>query len=421
MSITDQVIASIQAGYLEEADLYFDQALNQADTADLLDLADIFYGMGFYGYLERLVRHLLQSQSPSDELYIYMAEIYFDKGEIAEAFEWLDQIPTSSPHYMQSLLAQADLYLHQGWSEVAEMKLKEAQALDGDEGLIDLALAELYFNLQRYAEAIPIYESLWQSSSDLLTQDQLTHRLAAAYAGMGEWERAIEFYHHSIDDQEHSDKYFELGVCYIQNDENDKAVESFKQVLQLDPSFSSAYPYLAQSLIALNQTDQAKDILLQSLAYDEYSSQTYHLLALLSQDQAEEKDQVEAYFKKAMDLDPDSLQIKKDYLTYLYGLNALDAILSFCDQLTSSEREDPDILWLLAKIYHQVEHYEKAHQCFLLAKPYFNDSIDFLEDYLTFMREDGQWELVRQALDQALALDPSSPYFTQLEADLSFD
>src|SRR5699024_12059727 len=59
-----------------------------------------------------------------------------------------DALPIS-----QALLILADLYQVLGMTEVSEAKLKEAARILPDESLIEFALAELYFSINKFDEA----------------------------------------------------------------------------------------------------------------------------------------------------------------------------------------------------------------------------------------------------------------------------
>ncbi len=58
------------------------------------------------------------------------------------------------------LLFQADLYDSQGLYEVCEQKLLEAEKIDPNEPIIQLALAEFYASIGRFAEAIYKFEQI---------------------------------------------------------------------------------------------------------------------------------------------------------------------------------------------------------------------------------------------------------------------
>ncbi len=416
MSAAEHMIDSIQIGNLEQADLYFQEALMEDSYEELLGLAEALYAMGFTSHLEALLEKLLQLNPQDDYLNILMAEIYFNDGNLEEAFFWLDQVQTDSSYYSHSLLLQADMYLSQGLNEVAEMKLQQASDLTDQDPVVQFALAELYFTLQRFAEALPFYQRLVGQDVDFANKGEISFRLAESLAAMGEWEEAIDYYLTTIEEEENVDKYFQLGLCYFQLENYDPAIKSFEKVLDFDPSYSTAYIYLAKSLQAHHQTDQAYHVLLKALEVDDQSAEIYHLLALFSQGEAEDSER-EHYFDQALRLNPWHLQTRIDYMRFLAQRAEWEKLIELSQRATDADFEDPSILWLQARAYDELEEYDQALDSFEKAKGQWQDSIEFLEDYCQFMRAEGRWDLLASALDQALTLDPHSPYFKLLEVE----
>ena len=76
-----------------------------------------------------------------------------------EAFTYLEEIEPDSNWYVASLLVKADLYQMEGPADVAREKLVEAARLS-DDPIIQLGLAEIDLELERYQEAIQEYAQL---------------------------------------------------------------------------------------------------------------------------------------------------------------------------------------------------------------------------------------------------------------------
>src|SRR5699024_12769564 len=86
-----------------------------------------------------------------------------------------DALPIS-----QALLILADLYQVLGMTEVSEAKLKEAARILPDESLIEFALAELYFSINKFDEAQFIYHRLLAKGETAINNVSLQERLGTS-------------------------------------------------------------------------------------------------------------------------------------------------------------------------------------------------------------------------------------------------
>ena len=82
------------------------------------------------------------------EVYLSLATILAEEGQMEEAFAYLEEIGPESNWYVASLLVKADLYQMEGLADVAREKLVEAAHLS-DDPIIQLGLAEIDLELER--------------------------------------------------------------------------------------------------------------------------------------------------------------------------------------------------------------------------------------------------------------------------------
>ena len=146
------------------------------------------------------------------------------------------------------MLAIADLYQVIGIPEVSEAKLKEAATLLPDEPLIQFALAELFFSVDRFAEAATIYEKLLASNIKEVSGISMQERFGQSLSMQGNFEAAIEPLEQALEEDRTDDRLFQLAFTYLQLKENEKAIYYLQELREMNPQYQSLYLYLGQAL-----------------------------------------------------------------------------------------------------------------------------------------------------------------------------
>ena len=198
---------------------------------------------------------MLETYTEDDELKIGLAEIEIEANNVDEAMEWLLQVSEISESYPQALLVHADLYQVLGLYEASEQKLLVAKELLPEEPVINFALAELYFSMGKYAQAVHGYEEIMAQGYNEFSGITLASRCGASYSALGDLEQAALYFEQSVEENETVDALFELGITYYQQREFKRANELFFKLKELDPSYTSVYPNLARGLEEENQLE----------------------------------------------------------------------------------------------------------------------------------------------------------------------
>ena len=187
MTYAEKVLDEIEKGNYEEARKHFGWSLRKDSDDMIYSLAEELYSLGFSNMAKRAYQTLLERYPDEDSLKTALADIAISEGEDDEALEYLSSITPDSEAYLQALLVSADLYQTQGMFEVSEQKLLQALDLAPDEEIIRFALAELYYNIKQYKQAIPIYLDLIKQGNFSISQVNLVQRLGMSYALSGQF------------------------------------------------------------------------------------------------------------------------------------------------------------------------------------------------------------------------------------------
>lgn len=420
MNYGEQMIEALQNNALEEAQELFIEALEKDQPEELYVLADTLYQLGFLAETKAIYEHLLIDFSHDDELKIGLAEIAIEEDDIDGAMDWLMAIEEESPAYPQALLVSADLYQVQGLYEVSEQKLLLAKELLPDEPILTFALAELYFVMGKYAQAIYGYEELSEAGLGEISGINLAQRIGSAYSAVGDFEQAIPYLELAEKENETTDLLFELGFTYLQNKEYRRASETLFKLKELDPSYTSLYPYLAKSLEEENQLDRATEVIREGLRADQYNPELFYYAADLFLKLGDEE-QGEYYYQESLELNPDNETVQLALINlYLKQGRFSEAVVKI-ETALENEEADAQFYWSLALAQEGLENYAKAAEAYQTAYPSFTRNKDFLKAYALFLREEGVLELTKEVIEKYLEIESSDEEMITILDEINSD
>lgn len=406
MDYGEKMIEALQDNRLQESERFFEQALESDSDEQLYALAESLYELGFLVETKKVYEKLLEIYPKEDELRVGLAEVAVESNQIDIALELLTSILKDSPAYPQSLLALADLYQIQGLYEVSEQKLWEAKELLPEEGIVTFALAELHFSMGKYAQAIRDYEELLEQGYHEYAGVNLAGRCGNAYSSLGDLEQAIPYLEKSVEESQTADGLFELAFTYMQHKEYKRASEIFYQLKELDPHYTSLYPYLAKCLEEEVQLEKAAEVIEEGTRLDSYNPELYAFGAsiMVKLDQTNRADE---YYLKAIELDPENESTLLAYTNFLLNQEEFAQTVEFIKKRVTDEEADPQFYWNLAIAQEALENYEQAGAMYQMAYPAFRQNSAFLKSYCFFLREEGNQTTIKDVLTDYLQLEPA--------------
>lgn len=407
MTYSEHVIELIQSGNLDEVDETIQQALAVDDEETLHLLGNTLYQLGFLDETKKVYNYLIELNPTDDELRIYLAEISIEEGNDVDALEILHSIEETSPAYPQALLVEADYYLLNDLPEVSLQKLEEANTILPNEPIIQFALAEVYFTISDFKNAISYYEALTAEGLDEIAGTLLSARLGNAYLMIGEYKESANYLNEALSLKDDPEMFYQLGFVYFNQEQYDKAVESFDKAKVLDPTLIAIYLLQSEAHEKLNQLEEALAVLEEAITINEMSTELYLAAAELAT-KSKKIELAEKYYQEAVKLEPDNEQVVVKYAHYLNYIDDYEGVVELFDQSAPNIQQDPDANWLLARANNMMEEYEKAREFYNLAYAYFAEDLDFLKDFAFFLREDGQRDKMKEVVEKYIALNPES-------------
>ena len=364
---------------------------------DKLQVAAYLEIIGYFS----LAKDLYLDLAPSyPDLYINLASIASEDGDMEQAFFYLEQIPKDSPDYLAALMGKAELYQLEGLPDVARDKINEALALS-DDPLLVFAKAELDLEIGDDQAAIKSYASL--NYDDIYQQTGIStyERIGQAYARLGKFQAAIEFLDKALELNYEDHILLELALLHMEEGNYQKANLYFKQLQTLSPDFEGyEYPY-AQSLHEENQTQEALEVLKTGLAKNPFDGRLKLLAAQFSYELHDSK-QAESYLLSALEDGEEEEEI-------LLPLTNLYLEEERYQDILALDREDlTSVLtrWNMARAYEAEEELEGALEKYRELLPDLKNNPEFLESYIHLLRTMGYPEEAKEWAKSYMILVP---------------
>ncbi|MBF8151343.1 tetratricopeptide repeat protein [Winogradskyella sp. F6397] len=239
--------------FLDVADYYFNNgkyayARKWYDRVDERNMAhaekerfNFNYGYSLYStkdekqatkYLNRVVN----SKEYGSQAKYYIGFMAYQGDDYDTANEYFDQVSDNEKYKEKLSYYQADLNFKLGKFEkaieLAEEQLPKVRGIEESE--LSKIIGESYFNLEKYAEAIPYLKAYQGKKRKWNNTDY--YQLGYAYYKQNDFESAISEFNKIIggNNPVAQNAYYHLGESYINLDKKQEALNAFRNASQMD-------------------------------------------------------------------------------------------------------------------------------------------------------------------------------------------
>ncbi|HQQ93730.1 MAG TPA: tetratricopeptide repeat protein [Bacteroidia bacterium] len=246
----------------------------------------------------------LVDDANNPELYFKRAKLYLSLKQFEEALAdaalaiKLDS--TRSDFYM----TRVDACFAMNNTRMAKETLLSMETKFPDNSEVLLKLAELYFLVKRYQDAITYVNKSLKLDEG---QAKAYHLKGTVYRETGDTAKAISSFQTAIEqDNRFSDAYYDLGLMYASR-KNPLAIDYYTNALKIDPS-NMLYRYaLAMFLQQLGKTDEAVQEYRNNLERNKNCDQCAYNLGAIYLEIKKDNANALAYFTKAIEINPNYL------------------------------------------------------------------------------------------------------------------
>src|SRR5262249_39053894 len=273
---------------LSEADRYYDQgdyerAASNYDRAIRAQPKDVpaaayarrastFLFSKSYDHAPAWITNTAERAWPDDDLVLEQKAVILSRleGRKKEAVDLAERVVARRPsaYTLQSLLG--DFYYQRG-APAAETTAGHYEAylrnrpadLAGQDGLVRVKLGFSYLHLGRFGDAEKqLDEALRSFSSDANLAANARKGLCAAYAGGGNWDRALTLCERVLDDKRalrgDASPQYNAGLAYLNRDRLDEAMKSADAYIAMRPKEAKGYLLRGEVLAKRNRLNEAE-------------------------------------------------------------------------------------------------------------------------------------------------------------------
>ncbi len=415
MTHSEKMLQALEKEDLAQAQLELTQALENDDLEVLEALGEELLSIGFLEEAQQVFETLKNKDTTSIVYNLPLAEIAIENDQIETAFDLLETVPKEDERYPEALLLLADLYQVLGIPEVSENKLLEAARIIPEEPLIQFALAELYFSMDRFSEAEGLYQQLLLEGVDTFSGISITERIGTALTMQGKFEEAVQILEKALEKNQSDDLLFQLALVYRQLKENDKTIFYLKQLREQNPQYQALYLYLAESLQEEELLEEAQLVIEEGIHENPYQVDFYHFASENSYRLHDPK-KAEEFLQEALKVgekEEKTLLLLSDL--YL-NEERFEEVIDCLD--TPDVLDNPYAAWNLAHAYNELEEYEQAKRYYEEANVALAHEPDFMKEYGIFLREEGQLQESLTLLTHYLEHEPGDLEVLSILEDL---
>src|SRR5438093_932620 len=282
--------------------------------------------------------------------------------------------PDHARAYYHYMLARrynelAGIQNHGDVVERAISEYKQAMEADPDSLFLRVELAELYSRITRVGDAIREAEAVLKINPNEVDAHRLLAEIFFRSLAESQPEKtAKQSLHKAIEhleavtrlDSSDAGSFVLLGRLYKADNQNEKAEETFKKVLNSDPSSRAALYNLAE--VYVDQGDFAEAVsLLRKIPADEMDG---HWLGLLgyAYTQNHEVEKAVATYQKALAQDPDNQDLERAYAEALMASGRSAAAHAELEKMLKAQPDDAATYLRLGRLDRQQGKFDQARQ-----------------------------------------------------------
>ncbi len=417
-SIVEQIQNALEEQELEKVYSLFHQFMNEVTEEkmeELIELAAFSASSGFFDEARQAYLLLTQFEPEESAWTILLAEILVNQGEYDQALSVLYDIPEDNPNYPSVLVILSELYKAQGYYDVAERKLLVAKELAPEEAILDFYLGTLLFesgSMERSAQYLERF--LKNSHEETGEENRARELLVEASLEIGNDAPLQEFVSDEGLESASNELLMSIAKHDVQEGNYDHAKKIYQEVLSRDEENYEAL--LGLSRIQMFKHEYLKAIMSLSKITETYPYEKEPFFSLgvsyLSIGQMEKGQEA---LKQAYELSPESFDIMQAYIEILLYQEEFEEVQDILASEIEEGLENGQIFYLMARAKEGLEQFEEALEFYQKASVELEDSVEFIVDYVRFLREEGRIAEAKEWLEHGQNLEPLNEDLQELQ------
>ena len=417
-TIVEQIQNALEEQELEKVYSLFEQFMNEVTEdkiEELIDLAAFSASSGFFDEARQAYLLLTQFEPEESAWTILLAEILVNQGEYDQALSILYDIPEDNPNYPSVLVILSELYKAQGYYDVAERKLLLAKELAPEEAILDFYLGTLLFESGSMERSVQYLERFLKNSTEETGEENRARELLVeASLEIGNDEPLQELVSDEGLESASNELLMSIAKHDIQEGNYEHAKKLYQEILSRDEENYEAL--LGLSHIQMYEHEYLKAIMSLSKMTETYPYEKDPFFSLgvsyLSIGQMEKGQEA---LKQAYELSPESFEIMQTYTEILLYQEEFEKVQDILAREIEEGLENGQIFYLMARAKEGLEEFEEALEFYQKASVELEDSVEFIIDYVRFLREEGRVAEAKEWLEHGQNLEPLNEDLQELQ------
>jgi tetratricopeptide (TPR) repeat protein len=286
---------------------------------------------------------------------------------------------------------------------------KQALKLDPSASFLFEELTDLYIQSGRLRDAVTEAEDILKQDPNNLDARRILGRIYTRMVGDTQQgkvnekmlDAAIDQYQKiTAKDPKDLESWVTLGRLYRTANKSVEAEKAYKQALEIDPSSEDALTGLAIVYSDIGDTRKAIEKL-QAVTSKNPNPRTYAALAS-GYEQLHDYKSAADVLRKALDLDPENLQLKRSLARNLLYSGSYDESLKYANELLEEDPHDVEAQLWIAAVYREKRDFPKARAALDKAKAMDPENLEVRYDEVNLLTVEGQNDKAIAALQSLL-------------------
>ncbi len=387
------------------------------DVDELEIIIDYYFEVNDPKPLERAVQYAEQLYPNNTSVRLRRAHLMISREQYRKALSVLNRMREEEPDNTDVAYSLGVANGAVGESKKAIAYFKEAAADGWMLGRIYANMAEEYYKMRDYDNALDYYRKAMESDSC----DEFTiYNYYDVCFETGRVEEAVEYLKNYVSEYPYNkESWYCLGCAYRDLSLFEKAVDAYEFAIAIDKAYVDAYVALSQTQDLMGNISEAVTTMLRVLDYSDDRSRIYRTIGSIYAREIN-YDTAMAYFRKAIEENPTDAEAYAsmavccaDTGDATTAMSNIEKALHVMEMNPSDVFPDgnPDVLCSAGMVYDIIGDFEKASEYFeqMLSTGYYTEPQCQL--YTQFLFSHKVYEVMEQFAEESLDVYPHSPFY----------
>ena len=263
------------------------------------NLANVYAKTGELNKAEESYKHAIKMNEDFPDAHYNYATLLAQTDRIDEAIFELEETLRTMPKHAKAYAQLGQLQLGKNNFKKAVMYFKKSLNIRQDYANVHFGLGQAQLKMNQFKEAIDSFLNTIEKEKNHF----LAHYfLATTYLKIDDKENALKHYLQQLHINPTPETYYNTGVLLMNQARYKESLDYFKHAIKMHPKYLSAYLNLGATYLKLHQVQKASDSYKKALTLDPSNDEIYYVVSALDNTESGKK----------------PLKAPKDYLVHLF-------------------------------------------------------------------------------------------------------